>query len=76
MIRLRELTVDEQTMIERLAHSRTAEARVVERAQIIWHAHRGSGAPTIAAELGLHAQTRTVRKLRLRLSRAFPVRRT
>jgi transposase len=57
MIRLRELTPEEQSMIERLAHSRTAEARVVERAQIVWHASQGSAAPTIAAQLGLHAQT-------------------
>ena len=57
MIRLRDLTADEQSMIERLAHSRTAEARVVERAQIIWHASQGAAAPAIAAALGLHAQT-------------------
>jgi transposase len=57
MIRLRELSAEEQTMIERLAHSRTAEARVVERAQMIWQAHQGAGAPAIAADLGLHPQT-------------------
>ena len=57
MIRLRELTPEEQQMIERLAHSRTAEARVVERARLIWHASQGLSVPTIAAELGLHAQT-------------------
>ena len=57
MIRLRELTAEEQTLIDRLAHARTAEARVVERAQIIWRAREGSAAPAIAAELGLHAQT-------------------
>jgi transposase len=57
MVRLRDLTGEELTMIERLAHSRTAEARVVERAQIIWHARQGLAAPAIAAELGLHAQT-------------------
>jgi transposase len=57
MIRLRELTPEEQQMIERLAHSRTAEARVVERARLIWHASQGLSVPAIAAELGLHAQT-------------------
>jgi len=57
MIRLRELTPEEQTMIERLAHSRTAEARVVERTRMIWHASRGLSVPAIASELGLHAQT-------------------
>src|SRR5919202_4582273 len=44
-------------MIERLAHSRTAEARVVERVRLIWHASQGLSVPAIAAELGLHAQT-------------------
>ncbi len=57
MIRLRELTSEEQTMIERLAHSRTAEARVVERAGILWHAHQGKSVPTIAADLDLHPKT-------------------
>jgi transposase len=57
MIRLRELTADEQKIIERLAHSRTAEARVVERAQLIWHASQGSSVPVIARALGLHPQT-------------------
>ena len=57
MIRLRELTPEEQQMIERLAHSRTAEARVVERARMIWHASQGLSVPAIAGELGLHAQT-------------------
>ncbi len=57
MIRLRDLTPDEQTMIERLAHSRTAEARVVERARIIWWAAQGLAAPAIAQDLGVNAQT-------------------
>ena len=57
MLRLRELTSEEQTMIERLAHSRTAEARLVERAQMIWHARQGCSVPAIARELGLHPQT-------------------
>ena len=33
MIRLRELSAEEQQMIERVAQSRTAEARRVERAR-------------------------------------------
>jgi transposase len=57
MIRVRALSVEEQTMIERLAHSRTAEARVVKRAQIVWHARQGSSVPAIAGKLGLHEQT-------------------
>jgi transposase len=51
------LTPDELTMIERVAHSRTAEARVVERAQLIWHAGQGLSVPAIAGKLGLHEQT-------------------
>ncbi len=57
MIRLRALTTEEQRMIERLSHSRTAEARVVERARMIWYARQGLSVPAIARELGLHAQT-------------------
>jgi transposase len=57
MIRVRALSAEEQTMIERLAHSRTAEARVVERAQIVWHARQGASVPSIAGKLGLHEQT-------------------
>lgn len=57
MIRLRELSTEEQQMIERLAHSRTAEARLVERARMLWHALQGLSVPAIASQLGLHAQT-------------------
>ncbi len=57
MIRLRDLTAEEQTMLERLAHSRTAEARLVERAQMIWQATQGVAAPAIARDLGVNAQT-------------------
>jgi transposase len=46
-VRLRELTAEEQSTIERLAHSRTASARVVERAGIIWHASQGEVATVI-----------------------------
>jgi hypothetical protein len=37
---LRELTAEEHSAIEKLAHARTAPARVVERASIIWFARR------------------------------------
>jgi transposase len=57
MIRVRELTPEEEQMIERLAHSRTAEARIVERARMIWHARQGLSIPAIAGALGLHEQT-------------------
>jgi transposase len=56
-LRLRELTEDEQAAVERLAHSRTAPARQVERARIIWRASQGEMAPAIAAALGLTAHT-------------------
>ena len=56
-LRLRELTEEEQATIERLAHSRTAPARQVERARILWQASQGEMAPAIAAALRLTAET-------------------
>ncbi len=56
-LRLRELTEEEQAAIERLAHSRTAPARQVERARILWQASQGEIAPAIAAALRLTAET-------------------
>ena len=56
-LHLRALTDDEVTAVTRLAQSRTAAARAVERARIILTAHRGERAPAIAARLGLHAKT-------------------
>ena len=44
-------------MVERLAHSRTAPARRVERARIIWYASQGQSAPAIADQLRLDAYT-------------------
>jgi transposase len=48
-VQLRELTVDERVSVERLARSRTAETRLVERAQIILEAADG-GRPSHIAE--------------------------
>ena len=56
-IKLRSLTQEERATLERLAHSRTAPTRQVERAQIIWHAAQGLTIPRIAAQLRLHSQT-------------------
>ena len=56
-LRLREMTEEERTAVERLAHSRTAPARQVERARIIRCASQGQGAPEIAAQLRLDAYT-------------------
>ena len=56
-IRLREVTDEERASIERLASSRTAPARQVERAQIIHLASQGHAAPQIAERLRLNPQT-------------------
>lgn len=56
-IRARTLTDDERASVERLASSRTAPARQVERAQIIRLAAEGRLAPEIAGHLRLNAQT-------------------
>ena len=49
---LRDLSGEERAAIERLAPSRTAPARQVERARIIWRASQGEMAPAIAAAPG------------------------
>ena len=56
-LRLRELTEAERMAVEKLAHSRTAPARQIERARIIWQASQGQLAPAIAAALRLTAYT-------------------
>jgi transposase len=60
LLRLRELTAEEQRVIGRLARSRTAPVRVVERARIVDLAAHGWRAPGIAAELAV--SERTVRR--------------
>jgi transposase len=50
---VRALTGEEAEQLERLARSRTAPARAVERATIIWQAHRGARVSTIARTLGV-----------------------
>jgi transposase len=56
-IRLRELSEEERMSIERLAKSRTAAARLVERARIIRAAAGGKRVAVIAAELQVHPET-------------------
>ena len=56
-IRLRTLTDEETTTLDRLAHSQTAEARQVERARILWEARAGLTVPALAANLKLHHVT-------------------
>src|SRR5919197_1991646 len=56
-LRLRDLTAEERSAVEKLAHSRTALARQVDRARIIWRASQGALAPVIAAALSIDAET-------------------
>lgn len=54
---VRPLTDEETGAIARLAHSRTAPARTVERAQIVWRAAAGARVPAIARALGVTEAT-------------------
>jgi transposase len=54
---LRPLSEEEARAIDRLAHSRTEPARTVERAQMVWRAHRGERVPAIARALGVREAT-------------------
>src|SRR5262245_10444970 len=56
-LHVRALTEDERGHLERLARSRTAAPRAVERAKIIWAAHGGASVATIAQELGVCGHT-------------------
>src|SRR5262245_55532236 len=52
-LKLKELTAEDRSAIEKLSRSRTASAREVERAHIILLASRGTRVPAIAQELAL-----------------------
>ena len=52
-LKVRPLTTEERTELQRRAQSRTEPARVVERARLVWAVHRGERAPTVARRLGL-----------------------
>ncbi len=54
---LREMTAAERAAVHKLAHSHTAPAQRVQRAQIIWRASCGDSASAIAARLGLDGET-------------------
>ena len=56
-VTLRPLTDEETRTIERLAPSRTAPARAVERARIVVQACRGARVPAIARALGITEAT-------------------
>jgi transposase len=55
--RIRTLTAEEHSAIEQWAHSRTAPARLVERARMVRHAVQGETIPAIARRLALDART-------------------
>lgn len=54
---LRDVTAGEHAAVTKLAHSRSALAQMVQRAQILWRASRGEAASAIAARLGLDGET-------------------
>jgi transposase len=51
MLRLRELTEEERSTIERLVHARSTPVGKLKRAQIIWLASQGHLTPEIAKQL-------------------------
>jgi transposase len=57
MVRLRTLTDEEQQVLKRLARSRTAPARTVERAKMLVLAHDGRSADRIGRTLGCGGET-------------------
>jgi transposase len=56
-LQVRSLTPDELDTVRHLSQSRTAAARTVERAKIIWLASQGRGVPAIARDLHLNDDT-------------------
>lgn len=66
-LRVRTMTDAEMETIRQLAHSRTAPARTVERARMIWLARQGRRMPAIAQEL--HLTPTTVRSWLMRFNR-------
>ena len=65
-LRVRALIETEVETIRQLAHSRTAPARTVERARMIWLAHQGRRVPAIAQDL--HLTPTTVRSWLMRFN--------
>ena len=57
LLTVRPLTEEEAAALGRLARSRTAPARAVERARIVELAHRGRRVPSIAREVGVSERT-------------------
>jgi transposase len=50
-LRIRAMTVEEEQALRDLAHSRTTEARLRDRARICWLSHQGQRVAAITAEL-------------------------
>ena len=57
VLAVRALTEEEGAAVKRLAHSRTAATRLVERARIVWLSSQGWRVPAIAAEVGCGEDT-------------------
>ncbi|HEU5424040.1 MAG TPA: helix-turn-helix domain-containing protein [Nitrolancea sp.] len=57
LCRVRPLTDDEAATLERLARSRTAAARLVERARSLWRSSQGWRVPAIATAAGRSPET-------------------
>jgi transposase len=56
-LRVREPSEEERGALERLAHSRTAAARVVERARVVWAVVQGERVEPVAARFQITAAT-------------------
>jgi putative transposase len=54
-LKVRPLTTEEADALKKLAASRTAPHRLVQRAQIIWAGAQGETAPVTAPQVGLSA---------------------
>ena len=54
-LKIRALTAEEATELQRRAQSRTEPARVVERARMVWGVHQGEHVPAVAQRLGVGA---------------------
>jgi transposase len=52
-LRVRVLTDDEEQSLREVAHSRTAEARLRDRAHICWRSHQGQSVRAIRSTLGI-----------------------
>ena len=54
-LKIRALTEEEATELQRRAQSRTEPTRVVERARMVWGVHQGEHVPAVAQRVGVGA---------------------